>query len=59
MPAPLMTNDLAALAMKLDETAQLLGACALRHAGAVNAYEAARAEALRWNAQTGASDALR
>lgn len=50
MPAPLATNDMAALSLKLDETAQLLGACAIRHSGAVNAYKAARDEALRWNA---------
>lgn len=50
MPGPLMTNDITALALKLDEVAHMLGVCALRHVGTVNSYEAARAEAQRWNA---------
>ncbi|MBB5984666.1 hypothetical protein [Sphingobium lignivorans] len=51
MPPPLARNDIATLTLKLAETARLLGQCALRHAGAVNAYEAARAEARTWNDQ--------
>jgi predicted transcriptional regulator len=49
MPSQLLTNDISALAMKLDETAHLLAQCAVKHAGAVNAYVAARAEVQRWN----------
>jgi len=40
---------MAALILKLEETATLLGKCAVRHAGAVNAYNAARDEAIKWN----------
>jgi len=49
MPAPLPANDVATLALKLEETLTLLGRCAVRHAGAVNAYVAAREAAMRWN----------
>lgn len=49
MAGPLATNDIAATALKLAEVVELLGRCAVKHAGAVNAYVAARAEAQLWN----------
>lgn len=53
MPAPLASNDIAALVLKQVETAKALAECAVRHAGAVNAYAAARAEVEAWNKKTG------
>lgn len=49
MPAPLPANDVATLVLKLEEMLTLLGRCAVRHAGAVNAYVAAREATMRWN----------
>lgn len=49
MPGPLETNDIAALVVKQVETARALSDCAIRHAGAVNAYRAARQSAEAWN----------
>lgn len=48
MPAPLASNDIAALTLKLAEGMRLLGDCALKQAGAVNAYAEARAAAQAW-----------
>lgn len=41
-------NDIAALVLKQVETSQALAECAVRHAGVVNAYQAAREEAAVW-----------
>ncbi len=49
MPSPLESNDIAALVLKQVETARALSECAIRHAGAVNAYHAARAAAQAWS----------
>ncbi len=48
MPSPLESNDIAALVLKQIETARALSDCAVRHAGAVNAYRAARETAEAW-----------
>lgn len=48
MPGPLATNDIAALVLKQVETARALSECAIRHAGSVNAYRAAREAAEAW-----------
>jgi hypothetical protein len=48
MPNPLRSNDIAALVLKQVETAHALSECAIRHAGAVNAYHAARDAAEAW-----------
>lgn len=51
MPSPLLSNDIAALTLKLAETAQLLGECAIKHAGTVNAHHKARVAAQEWNGE--------
>lgn len=51
MPSPLLSNDIAAAALKLVEVADLLGECAAKHAGTVNAYADARDAAVKWSGQ--------
>ena len=47
--APLPSNDIAAMALKLAEVGKLLAECAVGKAGAVNSYVAAREAAIEWN----------
>lgn len=46
---PVADTSIGALAQADTESAKRYADCAARHAGAVNAYQAARDEVLRWN----------
>jgi hypothetical protein len=52
--APIADSSIAALALGDIDAALAHADCAARHAGAVAAYEAARAAALRWNGESSA-----